>query len=109
MASTAASNVAKIFNNLSYEPVLDSEAAIKAWIETQNKGLFSSFIANAYQKVDEKQATSFEVKNPSTGAVLAKVVNADKKTLDLAVDSCKNAAKSWKALSNFERGRILYK
>ena len=82
----------------------------KSWIFQQNKGVLLPFINGEFvQPSQDELKSTFAVKNPYNGEVLAKSVNCTKEMLSLALDSNRNAFKSWKSLSQIERGRIIYK
>jgi len=57
--------------------------------------------------VPSQGGRTFEVVNPATGAVLAKVHNANSDDLDAAVESAQAGQKVWAALTTVERSRIL--
>lgn len=50
----------------------------------------------------------FDSNNPATGKPLAKVAQADKKTVDQAVSAAEKALPKWQALSGHDRGQYLY-
>jgi betaine-aldehyde dehydrogenase len=57
--------------------------------------------------VPSQGGRTFEVVNPATGAVLAKVHSANSDDLDAAVESAQAGQKVWAALTTVERSRIL--
>lgn len=57
--------------------------------------------------VPSQGGRTFEVINPATGAVLAKVHSANSDDLDAAVESAQAGQKVWAALTTVERSRIL--
>ena len=59
--------------------------------------------------VDAKSGATFNNINPSNEQVLNKVASAQKEDIDAAVESCIQAAKEWKKVSNLERAQIMNK
>jgi len=136
MSNLTTSKLIKVFNELSYEPVLDSDSSVKvktklnrfesihkykfcyilikkAWIKSHNNGLFGAFINGSFHAPIEEQLKSgtstFQVQNPFDGKELARVFNCDEKTYNSAVDSNRQAFGTWSQMSYVERGRIIYK
>ncbi|RNA25037.1 Aldehyde dehydrogenase family 16 member A1 [Brachionus plicatilis] len=100
------SNIKKVFTSLSYDPVLDSDAALKSWITAHNNGTFAPIINGQYHKIEEKKC--FDVKNPFNGNILAKLVDSDKHLVNQAIESSVSSAKSWSSLDQTDRERIVY-
>lgn len=59
--------------------------------------------------VSAKSGKTFDNINPSNEKVLNQVASAEKADIDEAVESCKQAAKEWKKVSNLERAQIMNK
>ena len=59
--------------------------------------------------VAAKSGETFENLNPSTEELINHVAAAGKDDVDAAVESCVNAAKEWKKVSNMERSHIMNK
>lgn len=105
----ASEKIKKCLSSLSYDPVLDSDSAVKSWVASHNNGTFYPFINGEYLKPSDDQIKSvFSVTNPFNGSQLANVVNCDEKLVNLAIDAGKNASANWKSLTTIERGRIIY-
>ena len=68
----------------------------------------SKLIING-QKVDAKGGATFDNVSPSTEEVINQVAAAQKEDVDAAVQSCIDAAKEWKKVSNMERAHIMNK
>ncbi|CAF0965081.1 unnamed protein product [Brachionus calyciflorus] len=99
------SNIKKVFDHLSYEPVLDSDSALKSWIELHNNGTFGPFINGQYQN---KDLPTFQIKNPFNQNLLAKFSNCDKTVINEAIESCVQSAQTWSKTPQTERERIVY-
>jgi aldehyde dehydrogenase (NAD+) len=99
--------IKKIFNKLSYEPVIESDSSVKSWINSHNNGHLTPFI-NGQFLAEKETDQLFQVKNPYNNDLLAKCVNADKSILNSAIDSALEAKSKWTSLSYTERGRIIY-
>lgn len=80
---------------------MDSAQAI---VDKIPKGLF---IGNEWVKADSGK--EFEVENPSTNGVIAKVSEADKADVDKAVKVARKAFQSWRNVNPAERCRLLNK
>jgi betaine-aldehyde dehydrogenase len=62
------------------------------------------------QWVDAASGKTFETPNPSTGATLAEVAEADKEDIDRAVAAARRAYEGkWSKMSARDRGRLMYK
>lgn len=61
------------------------------------------------QKVAAKGGATFENVSPSTEEVINHVAAAQQEDVDAAVQSCLDAAKEWKKVSNMERSHIMNK
>jgi len=62
------------------------------------------------QWVDAESGKTFQTPNPSTGATLAEVAEADKADVDKAVAAARRAFEGkWSKMSARDRGRLLYK
>jgi len=67
------------------------------------------FINNKF--VDAVSGKTFETENPSTGSIITKVAEADKKDVDIAVKAATSAfyEGQWSKMDARDRGRLLYK
>lgn len=68
------------------------------------------FINNRF--VDSKSGKTFDVINPATGRVFAKVSEGDRADVDFAVDAARKAAyrgSAWRVLDASKRGQLLYR
>jgi aldehyde dehydrogenase (NAD+) len=98
-----ATPVAKIFGSMEYGPAPESNKEALAWL-AQHGGRFGHFIAGAFT---EPTAT-FDVMDPSTGEVIARVGNGTKADVDAAVAAARAALPAWQALAPHARARHLY-
>ncbi len=76
--------VAEIFKTMEYGPAPESDKEALAWLGT------------------------FDVINPATAKVIARVTNGTKDDVDAAVGAAKKALPAWKALAPHARARYLY-
>jgi aldehyde dehydrogenase (NAD+) len=101
----AASTVAGIFESMEYGPAPESDKAALAWI-AQHEASFGHFIGGASTK--PSKGARFDVVDPSTGKVLAKVAQGSKSDVDAAVKAARKALPAWQKLSGHERAKHLY-
>jgi aldehyde dehydrogenase (NAD+) len=98
-----ATTVAEIFKTMEYGPAPESDKEALAWI-AKRQGGFGHYIGGAWTKPGK----TFEVMNPSTGKVFARVSDGTKEDVDAAIAAAKAALPKWKALSPHARARHLY-
>ncbi|KAI8920346.1 aldehyde dehydrogenase domain-containing protein [Powellomyces hirtus] len=60
------------------------------------------------QFVPSVSGATFSTVDPSTGDVIAKISDAEKEDVDVAVDAARGALQKWQGLPSAERGRRLY-
>ncbi len=97
------STVAEIFQTMEYGPAPESEKEALGWL-AKHERVFGHFIDGAWTEPGEL----FDVINPATNAVIARVTNGTAADVDSAVLAARGALKSWKALSGHARARHLY-
>ncbi|QJR15286.1 aldehyde dehydrogenase family protein [Usitatibacter palustris] len=95
--------VAEIFESMEYGPAPESNKEALAWL-AQHGGSFGHFIGGAFTE----PGTTFDVNDPSTGKLLAKVRDGSKADVDAAVAAARAALPAWKALAPHARARYLY-
>jgi hypothetical protein len=78
--------VAEIFKTMDYGPAPESDAEARAWL-AKHGGKFGHFINGAWTK----PGTTFDVIDPSTTDVLAKVTQGTTKDVDAAVAAARKA------------------
>lgn len=71
------------------------------------KEKYDLFINGAFVKPNSKKY--FDTINPATDEVIAKIAEANKKDIDLAVKSARIAFKSWSKLPAKERGKYIFR
>lgn len=71
------------------------------------KEKYDLFINGAFVKPNSKKY--FDTINPATDEVIAKIAEANKKDIDLAVKSARIAFKSWSKLTAKERGKYIFR
>jgi len=96
-------SVAEIFETMDYGPAPESDAEARAWLATHN-GKFGHFVNGAWTKV----GATFDVIDPSTTNLLAKVTQGSNKDVDAAVAAARKAYTKWSKLSGHERAKHLY-
>ncbi|MFI5231786.1 MAG: aldehyde dehydrogenase family protein [Gemmatimonadales bacterium] len=101
----AAGTVAGIYESMEYGPAPESDKAALAWI-AQHDASFGHFIGGAWTK--PAKGAWFDVIDPATSRVLAKVAHGRKPDVDLAVKAARKALSAWRKLSGHQRARHLY-
>src|SRR5689334_8679213 len=97
------SSVAEIFESLEYGPAPESDKEALSWLGKHER-VFGQFIGGRWTKPGE----TFDVINPATRALLARVSQGSKKDVDAAVKAARNALPGWQALTPHARARWLY-
>src|SRR6476659_3247985 len=95
--------VAEIFETMEYGPAPESDKEALAWLGKHER-VFGHYIGGAWTEPSE----TFDVINPATNKVIARVTNGTKADVDAAVAAARNAFPEWKALSSHARARHLY-
>ncbi len=96
--------IVTILDSMDYGPAPEEDAHARAWLK-RHGGRLGQFVGGRFTRPGE---TTFEVRNPADGELLAEVAEADEKDVDAAVKSATSAFKSWSALTGTERARHLY-
>jgi aldehyde dehydrogenase (NAD+) len=97
--------VAEIFETMEWGPAPESDKPVLEWL-ARHEGRFGHFIAGEWTKADDKSL--FEVANPSSGRLLARVSQGSAKDVDRAVKAAADALPAWRALDGHVRARYLY-
>ncbi|MDQ0315911.1 aldehyde dehydrogenase family protein [Amorphus orientalis] len=92
-----------ILKTMDYGPAPESPAIVDDWLAEHADG-FGHFIGGAFTG----PSALFEVTNPATGKVIAKVSQGRAEDVDAAVKAARSAQPGWAALSGHERARYLY-
>ncbi len=95
--------IKEIFDDMSYGPAPESSAEALAWIAA-HKGSFGHFIDGAFAA----PGSTFETRNPASGALLASVTQGSDSDVNRAVAAARRAQPKWARLSGHQRARYLY-
>src|SRR5437868_8877684 len=95
--------VAEIFETMEYGPAPESDKEVVAWLGKHER-VFGHYIAGAFTD----PGNLFDVINPATNKVIARVTNGTQQDVDAAVAAARSALPSWKGLSPHARARHLY-
>ncbi len=95
--------VADIFETMEYGPAPESDKEALAWLAGHGQ-TFGHYIGGAWTKAGK----TFDVANPATGKLIARVTDGTREDVDAAVAAAKKALPAWKALSPHARARYLY-
>ena len=99
------SEIAELYQTMSYGPAPESDAAAQAWLESHGRQ-FDLFINNQWVKPAEGGCLS--VANPARDETLASVADATEADVDQAVQAARQAYPAWNGLSPHQRARHLY-
>ncbi len=97
--------IKEIFEEMSYVEAIESDANAIKWLEDNDRS-FDLYI-NGEWKIPNG-GKYFDTINPANKEVMAKIAEADKNDVDLAVKSAKKALKEWKEIGGHGRARYLY-
>ncbi|GBD32620.1 Putative aldehyde dehydrogenase AldA [bacterium HR33] len=99
------SKIAEIFETMEYGPAPESSAPALDWLERHGRS-FGLFIGG--QWVEPRSGETFDTVNPATGQPIARISQAGKEDVDLAVEAARRAQPGWYALGGHARARYLY-
>ncbi len=99
------SEIAELYQTMSYGPAPESDAAAQAWLDAHGRQ-FDLFINNQWVKPAESGCLS--VANPARDETLASVADATEADVDQAVQAARAAYPLWNGLSPHQRARHLY-
>src|SRR2546423_132901 len=97
------SSVAEIFESLEYGPAPESDKEALSWL-AKHERVFGHFIGGHWTEPGE----TFDVSNPATRALLARVSQGTASNVNAAVAAARTALPSWRALTPHARARWLY-
>jgi aldehyde dehydrogenase (NAD+) len=97
--------VSEAFETMAYGPAPESDKPALEWI-ARHTGAFGLFIGGRW--TDGASDAGFDVINPATTALLARVTQAGPADVDAAVAAARKAFPGWSALSGHARARHLY-
>ncbi len=95
--------VAEIFETMDYGPAPESDREVVSWIAKHDRS-FGHYIDGAFTG----PGALFDVINPATNKVIARVTDGTTADVDAAVAAARAAFPAWKALSPHARARHLY-
>lgn len=96
-------SITDILRTMDYGPAPEDSKIVYDWLD-KHKGGFGHFIDGAFTQSGE----GFDVLNPATGKVIAKVAQGSQSDVDAAVRAARAAQPKWAALSGHERAKYLY-
>ena len=100
-----ATTVPDIFRTMEYGPAPESDTPALAWLAQHAAG-FGHFIGGAWTA--PRRGAQFDVMNPATSTVLARVAQGSRADVDAAVTAARKALPAWQKLSGHARARYLY-
>ncbi|NDW07385.1 aldehyde dehydrogenase family protein [Jiella pacifica] len=95
--------ITDIMQTMSYGPAPEDSGVVRDWLKKHEAG-FGHFIDGAFTAPGE----TFDVMNPATEEVIAKVSQGTAADVDAAVKAARSAQKDWAALPGHERAKYLY-
>ena len=96
-------SVAEIFQTMEYGPAPESDKEALSWLGKHER-VFGHYIGGAWTE----PGALFEVTNPATSKVIARVSEGTKADVDAAVGAARAALPAWKGLTPHARARYLY-
>jgi aldehyde dehydrogenase (NAD+) len=96
-------SVSAIFETMEYGPAPESDTEARRWLERHGSA-FGHFINGGWTK----PAGLFDVFEPSTAKLLARVSQGAARDVDAAVAAARRALPAWKGLPGHARARFLY-
>ena len=100
-----ATTVPEIFETMEYGPAPESDKPALAWLE-RHRSTFGHFVGGAW--TSPRKGGLFDVVNPASGGVIARVSQGTKVDVDAAVKAARKALPAWQRLSGHARARHLY-
>ena len=95
--------ITTILKTMEYGPSPEDSSVVMEWLKRHEAG-FGHFIDGAFTT----PAALFDVANPATGKVIARVSQGREADVDAAVMAARAAQPKWAALSGHERAKYLY-
>ena len=94
--------VTEILATMDYGPAPEASGEVEKWLKA--RGAFGHYINGAFTQ----PAALFDVRNPATGAVLARVAQGTPADVEAAVRAARAALPGWSRLAGHERAKWLY-
>ena len=98
-------NILERYAAMDYGPAPEARNEADAWIAGRDLGK-ALFIGGHWQAAGSGK--TFDVLEPSTGKLLAKVADAGDADVDAAVAAARKALPKWSATSGYQRAKVLY-
>ncbi len=98
-------SVAEIFETMAYGPAPESDKAARQWL-AEHEGTFGQYIDGRW--TPPSPDALFDVHDPATGKLLARVTQGSAADVDAAVRAARGALPAWGGLSGHARARHLY-
>src|SRR3954471_23579653 len=95
--------VAEIFQTMEYGPAPESDKEALGWL-AKHERVFGHYIGGAWTEPGKL----FDVINPATSKVIARVTDGSPEEVDAAVSAAQAALPAWRSLSPHARARYLY-
>ena len=103
--AAAAPSVAELFETLPYGPAPEADGDARRWL-AERGGEGAHYVGGQWYRA--KGAELFDVYEPATGAVLARMPQGTADDVDRAVRAARDAQPGWAALGGHGRARHLY-
>jgi aldehyde dehydrogenase (NAD+) len=100
---TTTPSVRELYDAMSYGPAPESDAPVRAWLAAHPDG-FGHYLGGGWTSPD----ALFDVHEPATGGLLARVSQGSDAQVDAAVAAARAALPAWQALGGHGRARWLY-
>ncbi len=98
-------DVKQVLETMDYGPSPEANTHISAWLE-QHKAGFKHFIGGEFVSSSDNQ--QFDVINPGSNTLLARVAQGSKSDVDAAVKAARKAFSAWSRLPGHDRARHIY-
>src|SRR3954466_9009813 len=96
-------SVAEIFRTMDYGPAPESDKEVLSWLGKHER-VFGHYINGAWTEPGK----TFDVINPATAKVIARVTDGTVAEVDAAVKAARAALTTWQGLAPHVRARHLY-
>jgi aldehyde dehydrogenase (NAD+) len=97
--------IRSVLETMDYGPSPEANSHIAAWLDSHKNG-FNHFIGGEFVASGGKE--QFDVMNPASDTLLARVAQASEADVDAAVKAARKAFPSWSKLQGHARARHLY-
>ena len=98
-------NILERYNAMDYGPAPEARNEADAWIAAKDLSK-ALFIGGTWTAATGGK--TFDVLEPATGKLLAKISDAGEADIDAAVAAARKALAKWSAASGYERAKVLY-